>query len=177
MIFLDLHITLKDGAIFTDLHSKPTDRHQFLHYKSSHPTHIKNSIPFSQALTISRLCSSQNDFNAHISNLKDWFLARNYPQRVDKDQFEKVVFGKHPTRKNTSEQGVPFVATYHPKLKDLGKLIKNVKLFLYRDSEVKRVFSPALIVSYRSARKIKDYIIRSKLYPIEKKVESFRYGN
>ena len=104
-------------------------------------------------------------------------MARKYPQRVVKDQIKNVVFGKHPTRKNTSEQGVPFVATYHPKLKDLGKLIKNVKLFLYSASEVKRVFSPALIVSYRSARKIKDYIVRSKLYPIEKKVGSFRYGN
>ena len=36
------------------------------------------------------------------------------------------VFGKQPFRKDTSEQGVPFVATYHPKLTDLGKLIKNL---------------------------------------------------
>ena len=69
--FLDINVSLKDGAIFTDLHIKPTDGHQFLHYKSSHPNHIKNSIPFSQALKISRLCSSQKDFSAHISNLKD----------------------------------------------------------------------------------------------------------
>ena len=55
---------------------------------------------------------------------------------------------------------------------NLDKLIKNLQLFLYSDSEVKRVFSPAPIVSSRSARKIKAYIVRSKLYPIEKKVES-----
>ena len=30
--FLDLNVSLKDGAIFTDLHIKPTDGHQFLHY-------------------------------------------------------------------------------------------------------------------------------------------------
>ena len=74
--FLDLHVNLKDGAAFTDLHIKPTNDHQFLHYKSCHPNHIKNSIVFSHAMRLSRLCSSQNDFNAHISNLKDWFLAR-----------------------------------------------------------------------------------------------------
>ena len=88
--FLDLKVSLKGGGIFTDLHNKPTDSHQFLHYKSSHPSHIKNSITYSQALRISRLCSSQNDFNAHISNLKDWFMARDYPQRVVSEQINKV---------------------------------------------------------------------------------------
>ena len=100
--FLDLNVSLKDGAIFTDLHIKPTDGHQFLHYKSSHSSHIKSSIPYSQALRISRLCSSENDFNAHITNLKDWFLARNYPQKIISEQIDKVVFGKQPSRKNTS---------------------------------------------------------------------------
>ena len=128
-------------------------------------------------MRISRLCSSQKDFSAHISNLKDWFLARDYPQKIVTEQTEKVVFGKQAFRKDTSEQGVPFVATYHPKLKDLGKLIKNLQLFLHSDNEVQRVFSPAPIGSYRSARKIKDYIVRSKLYPIEMKVGSSRCGN
>ena len=127
--FLDLKVSLKDGAIFTDLLIKPTDGHQFLYYKSSHPNHIKNSITYSQALKISRLCSSQNDLNAHISNLKDWFLARDYPQKVVSEQIDKVVFGKQPNRKDISEQGMSFVAAYHPKLKDLDKLIKKCTIF------------------------------------------------
>ena len=137
-------------------------------------------ITFSQALTISRLCSSQNGFNAHICNLRECFFARDYSQKVAKKQINRVVFGKQATRKDTSEQSVLFVATYHPKLKDLGKLTKNLQLFLYSDTEVKRVFLPALtalIVSYQSARKIKDYTVRSKLYPIERKVGSFTCGN
>ena len=59
---------------------------------------------------------------------------------------------------------------------DLGKLIKNLQLFLYIDSEVQRIFPLAPIVSYPSATKIKDYIVRSKLYPIEKKILSSRCG-
>ena len=91
-------------------------------------------------MRISRLCSSQKDFSAHISNLKDWFLARDYPQKIVAEQIEKVVFGKQAFCKDTSEQGVPFVATYHPKLKDLGKLIKNLQLFLYSDNRLKEFF-------------------------------------
>ena len=30
--FLDLKVGLKDGKIATDLHMKPTDRHQYLHF-------------------------------------------------------------------------------------------------------------------------------------------------
>ena len=53
-------------------------------------------------------------------------MERDYPQKVVKEQIDKVVFGKQPIGKDTSEQSVPFVATYHPKLKDLNKLIKKI---------------------------------------------------
>ena len=39
--FLDLNLSLRNGAISTDLYVKPKDGHQYLHYKSSHPEHIK----------------------------------------------------------------------------------------------------------------------------------------
>ena len=48
--FLDLVIKLTDGKIITDLHCKPTDSHQYLHYDSCHAEHIKRSIIFSQTL-------------------------------------------------------------------------------------------------------------------------------
>ena len=67
----------------------------------SHPSYLKNSIPFSQALRISRLCSSSN---AHISNLKDWFLTKDYPQKVVSKQIDYVVFGKQTFGKDTSEK-------------------------------------------------------------------------
>ena len=56
--------------------------------------------------------------------------------------------------------------TYHPKVKKLGKLIKDLLLFLYSVEEFQKVFSHPLMVSYRSARKIKDYIDRSKFLDI-----------
>ena len=64
--FLDLNVSIRNGAISTDLYIKPTDGHQYLHYKSSHPEHIKNSIPYSQALGSSRICSSEKDFKGHV---------------------------------------------------------------------------------------------------------------
>ena len=54
--------------------------------------------------------------------------------------------------------------------------MKNLQLFLCSDSVVRIVFSSAAIVFYRTAKKIKDYIVRSKLCPVEKKVGSSRCG-
>ena len=79
--------------------------------------------------------------------------------------------------RNTSEQGVSFAAIYHPKLKDLDKLTKNLLLFLYSKSDVRRVFSPPPIVSYGSVRKMEDYTERSKIYPTKRIVVCSRCGN
>ena len=43
--FLDVNIQLHNGKIETDLYCKPTDKHQYLLYSSSHPFHTKKSIP------------------------------------------------------------------------------------------------------------------------------------
>ena len=88
--------------------------------------------------------------------MKEWFLACVYQENVVNEKSNKVVFGKSkPSRKN-SENDILFVVTYHPKVKKLGKLIKDLLPFLYTDEEVQKVFSPQPMDSYRSARKIKD---------------------
>ena len=93
------------------------------------------------------------------------------------EQINKAVFGKkQPSRKN-SENGVSFLVTYHPNIKKRGKLIKDLLPFLYSDEEVQKVFSPPPVVSYRSARKIKYYIVRSKLHPLERNVGCGGCGN
>ena len=44
------------------------------------------------------------------------------------------------------------------------------------NQKVKNVFTPGPIVSYRSARKISSYLVRAKLYPLERKVGSEKCG-
>ena len=144
--------------ISADLYIKLTDGHQDLHYKSSQPEHIKNSIPYSQALRLSRICSSERDFKGQVGLMKEWFLGMDYPKNGVNEQINKVVFGISQPSRKSSENGVPFVVTHHPKFKKLRKLIKDLLPFLYSGKEVQKVFSPPPMVSYRSARKIKHYI-------------------
>ena len=46
------------------------DRHQYLHYSSSHPEHTKRSIVFSQTLRVSRICSREKDFRDHCLQMR-----------------------------------------------------------------------------------------------------------
>ena len=73
--------------------------------------------------------------------------------------------------KREKETGILLVTTYHPRLKDLSSLIKRNVQYLYAD-QVKKVFTPAPFVSFRSARNLKSFLVRSKVYPLDRKVGS-----
>ena len=49
---------------------------------------------------------------------------------------------------------VPFVMTYPPKLKSMNKVILKCLDLLYMDKEVKRVFTPKSMISFRSAKQL-----------------------
>ena len=120
--FLDLNVSLRNGVISIDFYVKRIDGHQYLHCKSSHSGHIKNLIPYSQALRLSRICSSEKKFQDRVNRMKEWFLVRDYPEDVFNEQVNKVVFGDSQPNKKNSENGIPFVVAYHPKVKKMGKL-------------------------------------------------------
>ena len=48
---------------------------------------------------------------------------------------------------------------------------------LYTDQEAQRVFTPGPMITFRSARKLSSYLVRTKLYPLERTVGSCKcYG-
>lgn len=67
--------------------------------------------------------------------MKEWFFTRGYPEIVVNNQLEKV-FGKDWPGNKYSENGIPFVTTHHPKIRELGKLIRDLAPFLCSDEEV-----------------------------------------
>ena len=88
--FLDLDIQLSGGEFTTNLHIKPTDRHQYSHFMSFHPNYTKGSIVYSQALKVRRICFRECDFCKHISEMKTWFPKRGYPKNLVESEIEKV---------------------------------------------------------------------------------------
>ena len=138
---------------------------------SSHPKHTKHSAVFSQTLRISRLCSYEENFLKHNADIKSLFLKRDYPEKLISAETDKVKFS-NIDRKSSSktQEGIPLVKTYHPLLKSLSSIVNDYIYLLHMDQEVKTTFTPQPMVSYRSAHKLSSYVVRSKLYPIERQV-------
>ena len=173
--FVDLKVISSNGKSITSLYSKPTHCHQYLQYGSYHPEHTKRSILYSQALRFKKGCSPEMDCNEHSMNLRSWSLKRGYPEKIIDTEMSKVKFNVHNKRSNDRlKKGIPFAVTFHPKLKVLQNIINKRLYLLYVNDEVKRVFTPKPLVSFRRCHKINSYLVRAKLYPIERAVGSFR---
>ena len=81
--FLDVNVSLtNDGNISTDLYTKPTDKHQHLLYTSCHPLHTKKAIPFSLALRLRRICSTDETFNLRAAQLTTYLLKRRLQMKL-----------------------------------------------------------------------------------------------
>ena len=89
--FLNVVTEIKNGRLSTDLCSKLVDSYQYLHYNSCYEGHIKQIIIYSQILRLRKICSERKDLKSHVEDLKGWFLRRCYPQRVAKEQVDRVL--------------------------------------------------------------------------------------
>ena len=88
--FLVVKVMLLNGRLETDLYVKPTDKHQYLLKSSCHPSHTKQSIPFSMALRLRRICSTGEFFNTRSDALTSHLIKRGYKYRFIKDESDKV---------------------------------------------------------------------------------------
>ena len=178
VLFLDHKVSLSGGQLITDLHIKATEKHQYLHYTPAHPDHTKRSIVFSQALRVSRICSNKTDFERHLNNMESWLQARCYPKHLVQKEMRKVRFNKENSNtKQSKSKRVTFVVTYHPLLKSVQRFINKHLNYLYLDENAKEVFMPGPMVTFRRSRRLSSYLVRAKLYPLEKVTGSCKcYG-
>ena len=80
--FVDVEISIQGNGLCISVSYKPIDSHSYLLYSSSHPSHVKNSIPFSQFLRLCRLCSDDSDFSEKSEAMCQFFDKRGYPVSV-----------------------------------------------------------------------------------------------
>ena len=84
--FLDVQVIRHGDHLVTDLFTKPTDTHQYLHATSCHVFHSKRSIPFSQALRLNRICSEGKFFDKRCNQLEEWLSKRGYSDKMVRNE-------------------------------------------------------------------------------------------
>lgn len=87
--FLDVTLILKGNEIETDIYSKPTDSHQYLHFLSNHPAHIKRNIPYNLAFRIKKIVSNSNTKDMRLDELRNRLISLRYPHKLIEDAITK----------------------------------------------------------------------------------------
>ena len=118
-----------DGSISTDLYTKPLDKHQHLLYSSCHPLHTKKAIPFSLALRLRRICSTDATFNTRAAQLTTYLLKRGYNRNFATKKIRRA--SDIPCRLTLQTKDVnkpkrmPFITTFNPSLPHISNIIKK----------------------------------------------------
>ena len=161
--------SLESGFLTTDLFTKPTDTHQYLAADSCHPRHCKEAIPFSQALRMRRICSSNDDFQKRCAELKSHLLRRGYEPSFVQEQIERASLIRRedaltPQTRSCNKR-VPLVVTYNPSLPNLPSLTKNLLPVLHASDRLKKAIPERPLIAYRRPKSLRDLLVHAELKP------------
>ena len=149
----------------TDLYTKPTDTHQYLHRQSCHPPHCKRSIAFSQALRLRRICARPDDYERRIGELKTYLVNRGYNEEAIQHQIDKAselsredLLRKE--RKN-KEQVTPLVVGFHPNLPNLTRILHDHQCVINTSPRLSGAIPKPPLVAYRRPPNLRNLLVRA----------------
>ena len=156
--FLDTLVYIDNNKLQTTLYKKPTDRQNYLHSESEHPYSLKKSIAYSQALRIKRICSTQNEFEKHSSNLLQQ-LKKNYTlkEQIEKARVQErtLLLNKNPEE---VKQSIPISITYNRTLPKVKLIVDKHWHVLQVNPELKERFQSSPIIAFRKNKNLKQII-------------------
>ena len=168
--FLDVKVSLSQfGMVETDLSTKPTDKHQYLLQSSCHPLHTKRAIPFSLALRLRRICSSDESFTLRANELIQYLNDSGYNLSFLRKEIQRVhAITRNetlkPSQTTTSQPSrVPLVITYNPALRSISTIIQRHFKILSSAPRRNSVFQTTPLVAFRRNDNLSDILVRSKL--------------
>ena len=119
----------KNNNIQTTLYKKPTDRQNYIHSKSAHPFSLKNSIAYSQALRLKRICSTTGKYEKHTDNLKKQLLKKGYAETMVNEKIQKAtnqdIAGLLNKDKTETGNHLTLCATYNKTLPNIKTILKK----------------------------------------------------
>ena len=115
----------ENGAVYTTIYRKWSDRSNFLHYKSAHPKACKTSIPYSQSLHLKWTCPKKSEVVNPLKDLKDAFIKRGYQSKILDHYFERVTNEDRKILLENKEE--PSTQGNLPLVLALSKALPNIK--------------------------------------------------
>ena len=133
---------------------------------SVHPKSLLNSIPFSQALRLKKICSETSELNKHLNELKESFINRGYKEHFLIDQFSQISEVTreallHSKQKIANKPRIPLVLKFKRTL-NIKKVIDEHWHLLQINPKLKNAFQEKPIIAYKRNRNLKKIIGSNK---------------
>ena len=105
------------------LYTKPTAEHQYLLRSSCHPLHTKRAFPFSLALRIRLMCSSNEMFKLRWNELTQaqYLNRRGYNLILLNQEIQRVHTITH-SHTSDSPTRIPLVVGHHPASRSISSI-------------------------------------------------------
>lgn len=164
---LDLLIRLSNGKANVRLYKKPTDGHQYLHWTSSHPLHLRRAIPYSQLIRVARNCVDPNDVARAKEDLLARFQARGYPTTVLNEaaaRLESTLRSKSRQQLLQASTRPPppeaaFITTFNPAAAPcIAEAARRFWLRIQHHQEDHQALPQRLQVIYRAGRSLGSHL-------------------
>jgi hypothetical protein len=156
--FPDTFVTQENSRIILRPHTKPTDTKQYINPESCHPKHIFESLPYSQALRLQRICTKQTDLEDALDNLKHYLMKRGYNGNSVERNFNKIHSPKNKN-KNKRKEKITMIIPYHPSNPPLAKILHQT-WSKHKASLPENIEKP--ITAYRRPKNLKEMLTKAK---------------
>ena len=165
--FLDVNVKIVNNKIQTSLYCKPTDKHIYLHAKSSHPRHVKRSIPYSLAVRAKRICSQPVEFAQQQRHIVDRLASRGHSRRHAEEQVARVDALSRASllqykQKTQNDNVIPLNIIYSDALPNVSKILKDRQKILANDKNLCKIYEDKLVVGYRRNQNLADILVHRK---------------
>ena len=165
--FLDTRVYIKNGRVETDLYTKPTDKHQYLHTKSCHPRHCKTAIPYSQALRLCRICSERENLITWSQELKQYLIKRGYLEQLLETEIHWAINEPREDsflRGNRGRKNNAFHWWWHiPSINFLTHTTRCHHIILWSSEHLNTIFNLPPIIAFRRPKNLKDLLVHTTL--------------
>jgi hypothetical protein len=165
--FLDVCIIIKDGKLITDLFTKKTDKHLYLHADSSHPTYVKKSIPYGLTVRVRRICSEETSYQHERKNIVTNLKKRGYREKLINIEIKKAEgktreeLLKQKGRPNKNNK-LPLSVVYSKSLPNIYKILKKNENVLFKDERLKKLYEGRIITSFKRDQNLKDILVHRR---------------
>lgn len=162
---LDITIILHDSKVIeTEIFYKETNTHDYLHYDSHHPHHIKNNIPYTLAKRIMIFTSNPEKEELRLTELKSWLLDCQYPVKVINKSFYNARLQGPAPDPSKKEKIIPLITSFYSNYTNKD-VVKHTNMLLENctDETIKLNFkNTRVVLAHKQPPNIQRLLTRAK---------------